>query len=273
MTQVLFDAPGPKARRRNLLLTVVTGVVILAILAWMIATLAAQGLFSYERWDIFQDPIVWQGLAILRLSDHAAVRVPVTVLLEFLRGMPVLLMMFFILILFAVEAYTAVVAGLALYNGAIIGEALRAGVRALPRGQREAGLSLGLTKLRTRLLIEFPQAFRSMTPIIVAQLVVLLKDSSLGYIVGLQELVRYQRLSAEFFGYSQYALSFFLITLAMFLVVNLSLSWLARRLARRGFGHGGRGGRGVPAVQAVVDPESAVRLDEAVADREPRDMR
>lgn len=284
MTQVLFDVPGPKARRRGVVLTLVTGAVILAILGWMVVTLAAQGLFSYERWDIFQDPLVWRGLlgamavtlqvaalasvlavllgsvlALLRLSDHAAVRIPVTIVLEFLRGMPVLLMMFFILILFAVEAYTAVVAGLALYNGAIIGEALRAGVRALPRGQREAGLSLGLTELRTRLLIEFPQAFRSMAPIIVAQLVVLLKDSSLGYIVGLQEIVRYQRLSAEFFGYSQYAFSYFLITLGMFLVVNLTLSWLARRLARRGSGRGSAG----RAAQAVVDPESSVRLGDA----------
>jgi glutamate transport system permease protein len=163
-----------------------------------------------------------------------------------------------------------VVAGLALYNGAIIGEALRAGVRALPKGQREAGLSLGLTPLRTRLIIEFPQAFRSMTPIIIAQLVVLLKDSSLGYIVGLQEIVRYQRLSSEFFGNSQYAFSFFLITLGMFLIVNLSLSWLARRLARRGFGGGGHAGG---AAHAVVDPESAVRLDDAVADTERRDPR
>lgn len=267
MTSVLYDVPGPKARRRSLIASIVTGVGLAAGLAWVIVTLAGEGLFDAERWDIFQDPVVWEGLlvrgllttlqvaalasvlaiiigsifAILRLSSLALVRIPVTIVLEFFRGMPVLLMMFFILILFATSQYWAVVLGLALYNGAIIGEALRSGIVALPKGQREAGLALGLTPLKARLLIEFPQAFRAMAPIVVAQLVVLLKDSSLGYIVGLQELVREQRLQAEFFGFSQYGFSFFVITLGMFLIVNLTLSWFARRLAARS--PGGRGAR------------------------------
>lgn len=257
MTSVLYDVPGPKARRRSLIASIITGLALAVALVWVIATLAGEGLFAYERWDIFQDPVVWEGLlvrgllvtlqvaalasvlavllgslfAILRLSSLAIVRIPTTVILEFLRGMPVLLMMFFILILFATSQYWAVVLGLTVYNGAIIGEALRSGIVALPKGQREAGLALGLTPLTARLLIEFPQAFRAMTPIVVAQLVVLLKDSSLGYIVGLNELVREQRLQAEFFGFSQYGFSFFVITLWTFLVVNLTLSWVARRLA------------------------------------------
>ncbi|WAB83649.1 amino acid ABC transporter permease [Microcella daejeonensis] len=259
MTSVLYDVPGPKARRRSLIASIITGLVLAGGLAWVLVTLGGEGLFDADRWDIFQDPVVWEGLlvrgllttlrvalvasvlavllgcvfAVLRLSNLAIVRIPTTIVLEFFRGMPVLLMMFFILILFAIDAYWAVVGGLALYNGAIIGEALRSGIVALPRGQREAGLALGLSPLKARLLIEFPQAFRAMTPIIVAQLVVLLKDSSLGYIVGLQELVREQRLQAEFFGFSQYGFSFFVITLGMFLAVNLTLSYIARRLASR----------------------------------------
>lgn len=258
MTAVLYDAPGPKARRRSVVASIIVGITLAAALGWVIVTLAGQGLFSIERWDIFQDPLVWGALgeallvtlqvaalasvlaialgsafAILRLSSRRLVRIPATVVLEFLRGMPVLLMMFFILIMFATSQYWAVVLGLALYNGAIIGEALRSGIVALPRGQREAGLALGLTPLAARLLIEFPQAFRAMTPIIIAQLVVLLKDSSLGYIVGLAELVRRQRTLAEYYGFSQYGFSFFLITLGAFLVVNLTLSWVARRVSTR----------------------------------------
>ncbi len=258
MTSVLYDVPGPKARRRSLIASIITGIALAAAFGWVLVTLAGEGLFDAERWDIFQDPLVWGALgsallvtlqvaaiasvlavilgsvfAILRLSPHAVVRIPVTIILEFFRGMPVLLMMFFILIMFATSQYWAVVFGLTLYNGAIIGEALRSGIVALPRGQREAGLALGLTPLAARLLIEFPQAFRAMTPIIIAQLVVLLKDSSLGYIVGLEELVRRQRTLAEFYGFSQYGFSFFVITLGAFLIVNLTLSWIARRVSAR----------------------------------------
>ena len=261
MTSVLYDVPGPKARRRSLIASIITGIALAAAFGWVLVTLAGEGLFDAERWDIFQDPLVWGALgsallvtlqvaaiasvlavilgsvfAILRLSPHAVVRIPVTIILEFFRGMPVLLMMFFILIMFATSQYWAVVFGLTLYNGAIIGEALRSGIVALPRGQREAGLALGLTPLAARLLIEFPQAFRAMTPIIIAQLVVLLKDSSLGYIVGLEELVRRQRTLAEFYGFS-----FFVITLGAFLIVNLTLSWIARRVSARS--PGGRGPR------------------------------
>ena len=93
-------------------------------------------------------------------------------------------------LVFSTGDYWAVVGALAIYNGALIGEALRAGLAALPRGQREAALSLGMRHLQSKMLVEFPQAFRQMLPIIVAQLVVLLKDTSLGFIVGYPELLR-----------------------------------------------------------------------------------
>jgi glutamate transport system permease protein len=92
---------------------------------------------------------------------------------------------------------------------------------------------MGLGSLQTRMLIEFPQAFRNMLPIILAQIVVLLKDTALGYIVGLLALPRAGELLAEFFGRSQYYFSIFLVMVGMFLILNLSISFLARRLGRR----------------------------------------
>ena len=154
-------------------------------------------------------------------------------MLEFVRGMPVLLMMLFILLVLNTGAFWAVVAALTLYNGALIGEALRAGLAALPRGQREAGLSLGMRPLQSKMLVEFPQAFRQMLPIIVAQLVVLLKDTSLGYIVGYTELLRVNMNQlASFYG-NRYLFSFFIVTLVLYLIMNLSLSWFARWLSKR----------------------------------------
>ena len=168
-----------------------------------------------------------------RVSETRWVRVPTTVLLEFVRGMPVLLMMLFILLVFSTGSFWAGVAALSVYNGAIIGEALRAGITSLPRGQREAGLAIGLTPVATRFRIEFPQAFRQMLPIIIAQLVVLLKDTSLAFVVGYEELLRSGLYNlTNFFG-SRYSFSFFVVVLAIYLTMNLLLSWLARVIARR----------------------------------------
>jgi len=267
-SSVLFDAPGPKARRISLIASIVAGVVIIAGIAWMIWTLAQPresggitlpGFFDPSRWDIFADPEVWQFIivdgvlatlraalvasvfaialgilfSLLRSAEAAWIRIPTTVVLEFLRGMPVLLMMLFILLVLNTGAFWAVVAALSLYNGALIGEALRAGLAALPRGQREAGLSLGMRPLQSKMLVEFPQAFRQMLPIIVAQLVVLLKDTSLGYIVGYSELLRTNmNVLGSYYG-NRYLFSLFVVTLVLYLTMNLLLSWFARGLSKR----------------------------------------
>lgn len=265
---VLFDVPGPKARRLSLISSIVSGVLILAGLGWIALTLAAPresggitlpGYFDPSRWDVFADPEVWERiifvgvagtlsaaltasvfaivlgiiLSLLRSSQIAWIRVPTAIVLEFVRGMPVLLMMLFILLVLNTGAFWAVVAALTLYNGALIGEALRAGLASLPRGQREAGLSLGMRPLQSKMLVEFPQAFRQMLPIIVAQLVVLLKDTSLGFIVGYVELLRVtMNQLATFYG-NRYLLSFFIVALVLYLIMNLSLSRFARWLSKR----------------------------------------
>jgi glutamate transport system permease protein len=264
---VLFDTPGPRTRRRSMIASIIVVVVIAAGLGWIVYTLAQSrdssgitlpGYFDESRWDVFVEPDLWirvgEGLlntlraaavaavmaitvgivfAMLRTSALAVVRIPTTIVLEFFRGMPVLLMMLFILLVASTGAFWAVVLALGLYNGAIIGEALRAGLAALPKGQREAGLSLGLTGLQTKVSIEFPQAFRQMLPVIIAQLVVLLKDTSLGFIVGYNELIRTTMNGLGSALGNRYLFSLFLVTLVIYLIVNLTLSAVARRLARR----------------------------------------
>jgi glutamate transport system permease protein len=268
MTSVLYDAPGPRAKRRSVLISIIGAILIVGGLALLIWTLGQPrisangseqpGMWDPSRWDIFLDAQVWRFLgegvlATLRMFAVAAVfaiiigilfsfgraaarqwiRVPVTVILEFFRGMPVLLMMLFILLVFATGAFWAGVWALAVYNGAIIGEALRAGIQSLPKGQREAGLSIGLTPLETRFRIEFPQAFRQMLPIILAQLVVLLKDTALAYIVGYPELLRNAtQFLANFYG-NRYFFSLFFVALGIYLIMNLTLSWFARFVAKR----------------------------------------
>ncbi len=263
---VLYDAPGPKARTRSRVISVVGVIALAALLGWVIYRLAipqiaANGaetppILDPARWIPVEEPLVWVQLAkgagatlgaaavgmvgalILavlfafgRLASSALIRVPVTIVLEFFRGMPVLLMMLFILLVASTGAFIAVVVALIVYNGAILGEALRAGILSLNKGQREAGLSIGLTPTRTRLLIELPQAFTQMLPIIMAQLVVLLKDTSLGYIVGYYELLRTVKNLSTFYG-SSYTFTFWLVGAVIYLAINMIVSWLGRRAAR-----------------------------------------
>ncbi|GAA1747138.1 amino acid ABC transporter permease [Agromyces humatus] len=288
---VLFDAPGPVARRRSLISSIIGAVVILAGLAWVVLTLAAPrgdlpGYFDPSRWEPLTEPLVWQRIltvgvwgtlsaaltasvlaiilgiifSLLRSARTSWIRVPTAVVIEFVRGMPVLLMMLFILLVLNTGTFWAVVAALTLYNGVLIGEALRAGLVSLPRGQREAGLSLGMRPMQSKMLVEFPQAFRQMLPIIIAQLVVLLKDTSLGYIVGYVELLRVtMNQLATFYG-NYYLFSFFVVALVLYLIMNLSLSWFARWVARRTASKSGR------PVLNPDDEDQAILMATAVAD-------
>ena len=166
--------------------------------------------------------------------------------------MPVLLMMLFILLVFASGAYWAGVSALAVYNGAVIGEALRSGIAALPKGQRESGLAVGLTPLQVRFSVEYPQSFRQMLPIIIAQLVVLLKDTSLAYIIGYQELLNVVlKQGPTTFG-SRYLFTLFFVVWAVYIAVNMLLSWLARIVARRTAANSGGGRRARRAARVIA---------------------
>lgn len=299
MTTVLFDAPGPKAIRRSRIISIVGAIIIvagLAALIWFLAsprTTAAgavvPGMFDPSRWDIILDGRMWNAIifrglaATLRMAVVAAVlaivvgilfslartartkwiRVPAAILLEFFRGMPVLLLMLFTLLVFSTGAYIAGVAALALYNGAIIGEALRAGIQSLPRGQRESGLAIGLTPLQTRFIIEFPQAFRQMLPIIIAQLVVLLKDTSLAFIISYPELLQIGlRQLPTTFG-NRYFFTLFFVVLFVYLSVNLLLSWIARIIAHRtAAGRGGRRSKRAAAIVAQLGGAGMPNIDD-----------
>ncbi|MCU0300095.1 MAG: ABC transporter permease subunit [Candidatus Nanopelagicales bacterium] len=260
---VLYDEPGPRTLRNERIASAVVALALLTALAYLLAGMAGRGLFD-DRWTVFTDPPkgqdavdVWKSLgrglratllaaavaapvALLLAFALAALRAagprwlgrPLTVLIEFLRGMPVLLMMFFGLLALGLSAFSAVVFGLVLYNAAILAEILRAGLAALPRGQVEAGTAIGLTRGQTLALIQFPQVIRLMLPSLISQFVVLLKDSSLGFIVGYPELLRTMQLNYSFFG-DRYRFPLFVVVLVVYLTVNITLSRLAEYVQRR----------------------------------------
>jgi glutamate transport system permease protein len=142
----------------------------------------------------------------------------------------------------------SLVIGLTLYNGVVIGEILRSGMQGLPRGQSEAAQAIGLTPLQTTVRILLPQAFRIMLPALISQLVVVLKDTALGFIITYPEVMRIANLLAEN-PQLRNPLQMYAVVGAVFIVVNYGLSRLAVYVERRV----ARGGRSLGQPVAVLD--------------------
>ncbi|MFI7125404.1 amino acid ABC transporter permease [Nonomuraea sp. NPDC050153] len=263
-TTVLFDAPGPRARVRNGLLTVISVVAVAAVLYGIYRGFDAKGqwegkiwqpFLQWETWEFYifpgllgtlQAAVVAAVLALVfgavfglaRLSDHAWIRVPAGVVVEVFRAIPLLLLIFFIFYLAPAVAgsgdytFMAVVLGLMLYNGSVLAEVVRAGVHAVPRGQSEAAFAVGMRKNQVMRLVLLPQAVTAMMPAIVSQLVVLLKDTALGYIIAYVDLLNtgFKILPARFFGSLIPAA---IVIGIIYVALNMALSYLATWLERR----------------------------------------
>jgi len=176
-------------------------------------------------------------LAIARLSHRAWIARPAGAWVELFRGLPLLLLILFLFLGLpavgvTVSVFWALVAGLTLYNSAVIGEIFRAGILSLPKGQTEAAYSIGLRRGQTLQLILIPQAVRRMLPALISQLVTLLKDTSLGFVIGYAELLRNGRGAVEFLG-GRYSIPIYTAIAVVYIAVNASLSFLARWLDRR----------------------------------------
>ena len=175
------------------------------------------------------------GLALMRLSQTAPVRWLAAAWVEFFRGFPLLLLIFFTFFALPkygvdLSPYQALVLALALYNGAVLGEIFRAGILSLDRGQTEAAYAVGLSYWRTMFLVVIPQAVRRMVPAIVGQLVTLLKDTSLGFVITYEELLRRSRSTGEFF---RNPLQATVVVACMYIAVNFTLGRIARWLEVR----------------------------------------
>lgn len=177
-------------------------------------------------------------LALGRLAPQRPIRFAATVWIEFFRAMPVLLLILFIGLAFPVYGlrfgvFWFLVIALVAYNGSLLGEVFRAGINSLDKGQGEAAMALGMGWWQRMGLVLVPQAVRRMVPAVVSQLVTLLKDSSLGFVLPYEELVRRGRVLGEDFTLGQPALQALLEVAVLYIAVNYTLSRLARYLEQR----------------------------------------
>lgn len=266
MSNLLFDEPGPRARRRIRLATVAGVLVLLALLALAVRQFAANGQLAAERWQPYATWPMWRyllgglwstalaavvsatlamaaglALALGRLSRRRAVRLPSAAYVEAVRTIPALLLVY--LVLFALPRYGLdlplfwkLVVPLAVSNAAAFAEVFRAGIMSVERGQGEAALALGLTHGQSMRLVVLPQAARRVLPSIVSQSVGLLKDTSLGFVVSYAELLYSGKVLANYNGL---LIQTYIVVALVYLVVNASLSALARSLDRSVAGRGG----------------------------------
>ncbi|MEU0303003.1 amino acid ABC transporter permease [Streptomyces sp. NPDC006175] len=254
----LYDIPGPVTRKRHMLYGVLATAVILALFGWILYLLFDTDQFTSEKWT----PFIYTGiqelllrglgntlkafayaavlslalgavLAVGRLSEHRPVRWISTLLVEFFRAMPVLVMIFFIFVALKVQPLPALVAGLTLYNGSVLAEVFRTGINSVERGQREAAYALGMRKTQVTTHVLAPQAVRAMLPTIISQLVVALKDTSLGYLITYEEFLHAGKLIASNLDYDLPFIPVVMVISPIYIGMCMLLSWFATWVARR----------------------------------------
>ncbi|HEX5811881.1 MAG TPA: amino acid ABC transporter permease [Pseudonocardia sp.] len=264
MTAVLYDVPGPRARRRNLLLGVGGVVLLLAVAGFVVYRFAVTGQFDPDVWQwilykniqlllvdaLFNTLRAFAVAAVLalvfgavfaagRLSDHRWLSGPSTAVVEFFRAVPLLILIFIMYFGVSrglginVSAFTALVLGLMLYNGSVLAEIFRAGVASLPRGQSEAAYALGMRKTQVMTNVLLPQALRAMLPTIISQLVVVLKDTALGFIILYPELLYQARFLGSQVQLGSPILPVAMVVAAIYITMCLLLAQFAHYVERR----------------------------------------
>jgi glutamate transport system permease protein len=293
MSAILYDALGPAGRRRVAVgsAVAIAGLAVVGGLA--VIRLVHAGQFEGRKWSPILNPAdaqfttVWRFLAggaihTLEAAAFAMVfslvigtvlasarvvaapwyRWLLVSVIELLRGVPVVMAIFFasrVLPQVGIDLSLVwyLVIGLTAYNSVVIAEIIRAGVQALPRGQTEAAYAIGLTRGATLRLVLLPQAFRIMLPALIGQLVVVLKDTSLGAFIGYEELLRRGNIGVQNL---HNPIQLYLLIAGMFITINLAVSRLATVVERRISGDRRSLGGDVEAEIVAVEGQSAAAV-------------
>lgn len=255
----MYDTPGPRGRRNIRIGSVISCVLIAMVIGTGLWQFASHGQLAPERWAPFTEWAIWEYLlvgllgtlqaaaivavlggvlgvllALGRIARARWLRILCSVYIEIARTVPVLLVIY--LMLFGLPQIGVnlptlwkLIVPLTIANSAVFAEIVRAGIASLPRGQQEAALSLGMRSGQAMRHVVLPQAFRNVAPSLVTQLVSLLKDTSLGYIVAFTELLYRGQVLAS---YLHLLIPTYVAVTVIYLIVNGSLSALASRLQR-----------------------------------------
>lgn len=257
---MLYEAPGPKARRRIRVVTAVSLLALALLLALMLRQFAVTGQFDARYWFFFGKATTWRflgkgllttlkaaltgaliafalGFVLMRgkLRGNRGLRWVSTALIEFTRGVPTLLFIYFFFLVipqtgWKLSAFWKITLPCAISACGVVAEALRSGVNAVPRGQTEAALSLGLTRTRLFYKVVFPQAIRFVIPSLIAELVIVLKDTTFAYVVTCDDLMQNAKVLISNYDAM---LSVYLVVAVIYILINYLLNRLSDRLAVR----------------------------------------
>ena len=253
---VLFDLPGPKARRRHRIIGLVGVIVLAGLLGGFIFLMYQNDLLTADQWEVFVTPqpymlAIAEGIgqtlaaavvAILfaallglvfglgKIADTKAIQWPSWIFVEFFRAVPVLILIYFIFTAYGsgdggIGPFWSLVIALSLYNGAVLAEVLRAGINSVPKGQAEAAYAIGMRKTQVMREVLVPQAVRIMLPAIISQLVVALKDTSLGFAINAftVSFVLSKQITGEF----RNQLAAGLVLAAIYIILNIAVAKIA----------------------------------------------
>lgn len=259
LEDILFGAPNPRTRNLIRGMNAVAVGVLLLLAAGIALRFHAAGQLDARYWKFFAWPTTWSflakgllgtlasaamaavialslGLVLLagRLARYRFVRWPAVAAIEFLRGTPTLLLIYVCFLVLPsvgikLSTYWMLTLPIGLSTAAVVAEVYRSGVLAVPRGQTDAARSLGMTEMQVFFAIVFPQALRYIVPALVAQLVIVVKDTTFGYVVTYGELMQNARvLIANYHS----LVPVYLIVAALYCLVNYAISRASRRLGR-----------------------------------------
>jgi glutamate transport system permease protein len=265
--KMLYEPPGPAARKRISILTWLAMAALVVLTALVIRQFAVTGQLDARYWSLFARATTWRflgegllttleaavtgagiafalGFLMMRgkLRKNRPLRFISTVLIEFTRGVPTLLFIYFFFLVvpqtgWKLSAFWKITLPCAISACGVVAEALRSGVNAVPRGQTEAALSLGLTDTRLFYKVVFPQAIRFVIPSLIAELVIVLKDTTFAYIVTCADLMQNAKVLISNYDAM---LSVYLVVAVLYILINYLLNRLSDRLAA-GSGRTGAG--------------------------------
>lgn len=256
----LYEAPGPKTHRRMVVGTIVSALVVLWLVYLVWHQFYVTGQFAPRYWSFFAQWPTWRflidgfrgtiavavtagvislvlGMLLMlgRVSENRALSAACRVVIDFFRGVPSLLLIYFFFLIvpqygIKMPSFWMLTLPVALAAAGVLAEVFRAGVNAVPKGQVEAAYSLGLTRGKVMRRIVLPQAIHYVIPSLISQLVVVVKDTTVAYVVSYPDLMQNARVLIT--SYDS-LVSVYLVVAIIYILINYAINQASAYVSRR----------------------------------------